>query len=203
MYNAIGFLLCLFLASCVTKPVFISDIDAQRVMVSNSTHLERIVGGNSRQEVLMGVAVLVGIDEGGKSYVALAPSGINITDLRFVKHSLIRTLDIDQAKELLRVIEFAIKNYDLKVSKLESINANFRSALQSKTLEFQGAILAPIVTDRLSFVFVNIGMGSEAEIDFGGGDNAVGKEKLSKNELELLSSLMGKAIDKIDSQKTD
>lgn len=174
-------------------------------MASHTTHLERIVSENLRSDISMGIAVLVGIDEGDRSYVALSPTPIIARSnyLQIVDFSMIRTLDIDQAKELLRVIDYGIENYDLNVSRLESINASFQSAVQSQSLEFQGSTLAPVTFDLLTFTFVNIDGGSEATMDFGGEAGARdGTKKLNREKLELLGSLMSGAIERIDTQET-
>jgi hypothetical protein len=205
MYRTFSLFSCLLLASCAAKPVLIPDIDVNRLMASNTMYLQRIVSENLRSDISMGIAVLVGIDEGDKSYVALSPtpSAARSNYLQIVDFSMIRTLDIDQAKELLRVIDYAIENYDLNVSRLESINASFQSALQSQSLEFQGSTLAPVTSDLLTFTFVNIDGGSEAVMDFGGEAGARhGTKKLNREKLELLGSLMSGAIERIDTQET-
>ena len=93
-------------------------------------------------------------------------------------------------------MDFSVKNYDVKVTKLESINASFQSHLQSKIFLFEGSNqLAPRITDILTFTFVNVGRGSQAKMDFG---DPMRIKILNKKDLQALSDLLNKAIAKID-----
>lgn len=195
MYKIIALLSCLLLASCATKSAYISDIDAEKKTSSNSTHLTRITTENKSKDLSTGVAVLVAVDEDKENYIAVAPSGFNSLDVIYLEPSLIRSLSIEEAKELLAVVEFSVKNYDVKVTKLESINASFQSHLQSKIFLFEGSNqLAPRITDILTFTFVNVGRGSQAKIDFG---DPMRIKILNKKDLQALSDLLNKAITKV------
>lgn len=196
MKTMVALLLCLFLASCA-NPVFFPDHNSKRLTDSNTTRLERVTKDDSSRNRELGVAVMVGIDEGRGNYIALAPAVHNQTDLKSVNHSLIRTLSPEQAKEMLRAVDYAIKNFKVKVSDLESINANFQSALSAESYEFQGNRLAPIIRERLIFTFANVGWRADAKIIFEGEQPYRFEKDLDIEDLELLSSLMNMAIAKI------
>ena len=191
---------CLFLMSCVT-PVYVPDNNAQRIMQSDITHLERVSIDGPSREPAMDVAVLVGIHEKNNGFVALAPVAINQTALREVDYSLICTLDLEQSKELLRIVIYAIQNYDENIGDQESINASFQSALQSTCYEFRGSKLAPILSQRMIFTFANVGPRSEAEINFYGPPSARSISLLNKKKLGHFRLLLEKAISKIDAKQ--
>ncbi|HRT04259.1 MAG TPA: hypothetical protein P5204_01035 [Kiritimatiellia bacterium] len=148
----------------------------------------------------MDVAVLVGTDEKQGGFVALAPVAINRTTLREVDYSMIRTLDLEQSKELLRMVIYAIEKYDEKIGDNESINVSFQSALQSDYYELHGSKLAPFVTQRMIFTFANIGPRSEAIIDFCGPPSARSTSVLNMKKLVQFRLLLEKAISIIDAE---
>ena len=191
--------MCVLLTSCVT-PVYIPDNNAQRITQSNITHLERVSIDSPSGELAMDVAVLVGTDEKKVGFVALAPVAVNRTTLREVDYSLIRTLDLEQSKELLRIVIYAIEKYDEKIGDNESINVSFQSALQSDYYEFHGNRLAPFVSQRMVFTFANVGPRSKAKINFCSSTSTRSTSDLNMKKLVQFRLLLEKAISKIDAE---
>ncbi len=195
----------ILISACTPKNVYISDIDVERKTSSNSTRLERIVSEDKFKDAILGVAVLTGIDESGKNYVALAPNPNRGTYISDIAPSMIRALEIKEARELLKAITFAIENYDAKVNELQSINSSFQSYLQSKTVLLQGQYISPILSNFLTFTFVNVKNGAEANMYFTNlssqANSVRSAKKLSKEKLIHLSSLLSTAITKIDIEK--
>ena len=192
-------IMCVLLTSCVT-PVYVPDNNAQRITQSNITRLERVSLDGPSRELAMDVAVLIGTDEKNVGFVALAPVAINRTTLREVDYSLIRTLDLEQSRELLRIVIYAIDKYDEKIGDNESINVSFQSAMKSDYYEFHGNKLAPFVTHRMIFTFANVGSRSEAIINFCGSPSARSTSVLNMKKLVHLRLLLEKAISKINAE---
>ncbi len=194
-------LFSIFLSSCSTQQVYISDIDAERKSSSNSTKLERIVSDDALKDAAIGLAVILGIDQGGKNYVAIALAPTFGVSLVKIKPYDIRSLELHEAKELLNAIAFATENYEIEVEKLHSINSSYDSYLQSNSLRLQGIYLAPILTEFLSFTFVNNIYGPEAVIYFtslnkqASGTNLQSRI-LDHEKLIHLSTLLNKAVNR-------
>jgi len=193
---------CIFLSACSTRNVYISDIDSERKSSANSTKLERIVSDDNVKDAQLGVAVLLGIDEGGKNYVgiALAPSTVNVSLVEINPYN-IRSLELHEAKELLDAIAFATANYKVKVKKLHSINSSYDSYLQSNSMFIQGIYLAPIQSEFLSFTFVNNVYGAEARMYFNSLHNKMAENRVFEYEkLKHLSMLLNKAVNRVNSK---
>ncbi len=192
---------CIFLSACSSRNVYISDIDSERKSSANSTKLERIVSDNSAKDAQLGVAVLLGIDESGKNYVAIALAPTVNVSLVEINPYNIRSLELHEARELLDAIAFATANYKVKVKKLHSINSSYDSYLQSTSMFIQGIYLAPIQSEFLSFTFVNNVYGAEARMYFNSLNNKVaGNRVFNYEKLNHLSMLLNKAVNRANSK---
>jgi len=195
MYKIICLLSCLLFASCATRSVYISDIHEKRHINSSATHLERVFSDNRSKDVSIGVAVIVGTDIDGTKYVALAPGGLNSASLSSAGSSYIRSLNTEDSKRLLTIIDFSIENYDKKVTSEQSINASFQSHLESKTRIVNGASAVPVITDILTYRFINTGNGADARFNFG---DSLYTRRLNKKKLKQLRMLTRKALARIE-----
>ena len=192
-------LVCLFLVSCTT-PYFISDMNAQRLVNTNITHLERVVTDESIKNSSFGIAVLTGTDQDGTKYLAIAPAYLP-KSIKSVENSWIRTLTLEQAKSLLHAINYAAENFSKKVDPLESLNSHFQSGIKSESYEPRRNRLAPIINDLMTFSFSNVGGRSSAKLIFEGIYPPYRCERIiSKPNLKLLGSLIEKGISNIDHQ---
>jgi hypothetical protein len=198
-------ILCLAIASCATpSSTHLPDLDAKRIAESGSVRLERIASGNAINDTKLGLVVFIGGDGGGNRFIAVAPVTPlrrQEVDLKSVVFGNMRALELHHAAELLRAVNFAIKDYNAEIGELHSIHTSFQSNVESSVVDSRALALAPVVRDPLSFTFANLGGSSEARIGFS--SHGRSERELGESQLKHLGFLLQLAIDQVEAGRSE
>ena len=194
----------IFLSACGHKTVYVSNVDNDRLITKQLNKLQLIKSDDSFFSSSTTVSVLLAEDEFGKHHIALAPYEGVSNKISNVDFSKIRSLTTKESYNFISALDYAISNYDVKVSDTESLNAYFQSRVESKNPVIIDNVTTLFLGDPLVFSFVNIGNGSKAFIQFFDSNNVSRKDSyinLDKESLLRLKKLIEKAT-KFSNSKT-